>query len=106
MASGGSYGNSSQKINYVFKVVMIGDTEVGYAYYRGAVDAMLVYDITKRQSFDHIPRWLEESRGHADKTILIILIGNKTDLKEQQTRTSRHPKTTCTFGLQNSSMHD
>uniref|UniRef100_F6H8T0 Uncharacterized protein n=1 Tax=Vitis vinifera TaxID=29760 RepID=F6H8T0_VITVI len=29
MASGGSYGNSSQKINYVFKVVMIGDTEVG-----------------------------------------------------------------------------
>ncbi|WJZ89632.1 hypothetical protein VitviT2T_008837 [Vitis vinifera] len=67
---------------------------------------MLVYDITKRQSFDHISRWLEESRGHADQTILIILIGNKTDLKEQQTRTSRHPKTTCTFGLQNSPAHD
>uniref|UniRef100_F6HA59 Uncharacterized protein n=1 Tax=Vitis vinifera TaxID=29760 RepID=F6HA59_VITVI len=29
MASSGSYGNSNQKINYVFKVVMIGDTEVG-----------------------------------------------------------------------------
>ena len=54
------------------------------AYYRGAVGAMLVYDITKRQSFDHIPRWLEELRGHADKNIVIILIGNKTDLEEQR----------------------
>jgi len=50
------------------------------AYYRGAVGAMLVYDITKRQSFDHVARWLEELRGHADKNIVIMLIGNKTDL--------------------------
>ncbi|KAL6338748.1 hypothetical protein AAG906_023897 [Vitis piasezkii] len=138
MASGGGYGDSSQKIDYVFKVVLIGDSAVGKsqilarfarnefsldskatigvefqtrtlviqhksvkaqiwdtagqeryravtsAYYRGAVGAMLVYDITKRQSFDHIPRWLEELRGHADKNIVIILIGNKTDLEEQR----------------------
>lgn len=50
------------------------------AYYRGAVGAMLVYDITKRQSFDHVARWLEELRGHADKNIVIMLVGNKTDL--------------------------
>lgn len=50
------------------------------AYYRGAVGAMLVYDITKRQSFDHIARWLEELRGHADKNIVIMLVGNKSDL--------------------------
>lgn len=55
------------------------------AYYRGAVGAMLVYDITKRQTFDHIPRWLEELRAHADKNIVIILIGNKTDLEDQRT---------------------
>nr|KYP75734.1 Ras-related protein Rab11A [Cajanus cajan] len=54
------------------------------AYYRGAVGAMLVYDITKRQSFDHIPRWLEELRNHADKNIVIILIGNKSDLENQR----------------------
>lgn len=41
---------------------------------------MLVYDITKRQSFDHVTRWLEELRGHADKNIVIMLIGNKSDL--------------------------
>ncbi|KAK4476397.1 hypothetical protein RD792_015548 [Penstemon davidsonii] len=50
------------------------------AYYRGAVGAMLVYDITKRQSFDHVARWLEELRGHADKNIVIMLVGNKSDL--------------------------
>ncbi|OIW17893.1 hypothetical protein TanjilG_19862 [Lupinus angustifolius] len=53
------------------------------AYYRGAVGAMLVYDITKRQTFDHIPRWLEELRINADKNIVIILIGNKCDLESQ-----------------------
>ncbi|KAK7837057.1 ras-related protein raba4d [Quercus suber] len=50
------------------------------AYYRGAVGAMLVYDMTKHQSFDHMTRWLEELRGHADKNIIIMLIGNKCDL--------------------------
>lgn len=41
---------------------------------------MLVYDMTKRQSFDHMARWLEELRAHADKNIVIMLIGNKCDL--------------------------
>ncbi|KAG6581588.1 Ras-related protein RGP1, partial [Cucurbita argyrosperma subsp. argyrosperma] len=126
--------NFNQKIDYVFKVVLIGDSAVGKsqllsrfsrnmfsldskatigvefqtktlvidkkaikaqiwdtagqeryravtsAYYRGAVGAMLVYDMTKRQSFDHITRWLDELRGHADKNIVIMLIGNKSDL--------------------------
>lgn len=42
--------------------------------------AMLVYDISKRQSFDHIAKWLEELRGYADKNIVIMLVGNKSDL--------------------------
>lgn len=50
------------------------------AYYRGAVGATLVYDMTKRLSFDNMARWLEELRGHADKNIIIMLIGNKCDL--------------------------
>ncbi|WMV52829.1 hypothetical protein MTR67_046214 [Solanum verrucosum] len=53
---------------------------VASAYYRGAVGAMLVYDLTKRQSFDHMARWLEELRGHVDKNIVIMLIANKCDL--------------------------
>uniref|UniRef100_A0A162A9U7 Uncharacterized protein n=1 Tax=Daucus carota subsp. sativus TaxID=79200 RepID=A0A162A9U7_DAUCS len=50
------------------------------AYYYGAVGAMVVYDMTKRQSIDHITGWLDKLRAHADKNIVIMLIGNKSDL--------------------------
>ena len=50
------------------------------AYYRGAVGALLVYDITKRLSFESIDRWLKELRDHADPNIMIMLVGNKKDL--------------------------
>ncbi|XP_077245636.1 ras-related protein RABA3-like [Tasmannia lanceolata] len=52
------------------------------AYYRGALGAMLVYDITKRQTFDHVARWVDELRAHADNSIVIMLIGNKSDLTD------------------------
>eukprot|EP01071_Lankesteria_metandrocarpae_P004117 Lankesteria_metandrocarpae@DN3384_c0_g1_i1.p1 len=51
------------------------------AYYRGAVGALLVYDISKRLSFEHIERWLKELREYADPNIVILLVGNKSDLK-------------------------
>ncbi|XWS53077.1 hypothetical protein CRYUN_Cryun11dG0126900 [Craigia yunnanensis] len=50
------------------------------AYYRGAVGALLVYDITKRQTFDNVLRWLRELRDHADSHIVIMMAGNKSDL--------------------------
>ncbi|KAL2513876.1 Ras-related protein RABA2a [Forsythia ovata] len=51
------------------------------AYYRGALGALLVYDVTKPTSFENVSRWLKELRDHADSNIVIMLIGNKTDLK-------------------------
>ncbi|KAK8661177.1 hypothetical protein V6N13_052076 [Hibiscus sabdariffa] len=50
------------------------------AYYRGAVGALLVYDITKRQTFDNVQRWLRELRDHADSNIVVMMAGNKSDL--------------------------
>ncbi|KAH0470794.1 hypothetical protein IEQ34_000517 [Dendrobium chrysotoxum] len=50
------------------------------AYYRGAVGALLVYDITKRQTFNNLHRWLRELRDHADSNIVIMMAGNKADL--------------------------
>ncbi|KAI3872217.1 hypothetical protein MKW98_011709 [Papaver atlanticum] len=51
------------------------------AYYRGALGALLVYDVTKPTTFENVTRWLKELRDHADSNIVIMLIGNKTDLK-------------------------
>ncbi|PKA64541.1 Ras-related protein RABA5a [Apostasia shenzhenica] len=51
------------------------------AYYRGAVGALLVYDITRRQTFDSIGRWLNELHTYSDMNVVTILVGNKTDLK-------------------------
>ena len=50
------------------------------AYYRGAVGALLVYDIANYNSFVNIYRWLKELKDHADPKILILLVGNKNDL--------------------------
>jgi small GTP-binding protein len=51
------------------------------AYYRGAIGALLVYDITKRESFENCERWLRELRAHADPSIVAMLVGNKCDLR-------------------------
>jgi Ras-related protein Rab-11A len=51
------------------------------AYYRGAVGALLVYDITKHVTYENVERWLKELRDHADSNIVIMLVGNKSDLK-------------------------
>ena len=52
-------------------------------YYKGASGALLVYDITTRESFENVKRWLAETQENAPKSISIILIGNKKDLEEK-----------------------
>ncbi|GAV07165.1 hypothetical protein RvY_17040 [Ramazzottius varieornatus] len=51
------------------------------AYYRGAVGALLVYDVCKHMTFDSVERWLRELRDNADQKIVIMLVGNKSDLR-------------------------
>lgn len=51
------------------------------AYYRGAVGALLVYDIAKHLTYENVERWLRELRDHADQNIVIMLVGNKSDLR-------------------------
>lgn len=50
-------------------------------YYRGAVGALVVYDLTKPQSFQNLDKWLEELKEHAESSVRIMLVGNKTDLR-------------------------
>ena len=51
------------------------------AYYRGAIGALLVYDITRRETFENCEKWLRELRANADPSIVAMLVGNKCDLR-------------------------
>jgi len=54
------------------------------SYYRGAAGALLVYDITSRESYNHLSTWLEDARTLASAGIVIILVGNKKDLEDER----------------------
>lgn len=70
------------------------------AYYRGAVGALLVYDISKSSTFENVERWLNELKDHADSNIVIMLVGNKCDLKHLRTvSTEEGSKFSAAHGL-------
>lgn len=54
------------------------------SYYRGAAGALLVYDITRKETFDHILSWLQDARAHSNTDMSIILVGNKADLEHRR----------------------
>ncbi len=54
------------------------------SYYRDAAGALLVYDITRRETFNHLERWLEEARQNGNPNMSIMLIGNKSDLEHRR----------------------
>jgi small GTP-binding protein len=51
------------------------------SFYRGSVGALLVYDITKQDSYKNVEKWLKELKENAEKEMVVILVGNKCDLK-------------------------
>lgn len=55
------------------------------SYFRGASGALLVFDITRRSTFDAVTGWLNDLRQIAEKGIVIVLVGNKLDLADHTT---------------------
>ncbi|KAH0533870.1 hypothetical protein FGG08_007509 [Glutinoglossum americanum] len=50
------------------------------SYFRGASGALLVFDITRRETFTHATDWLHDLRQIAEDGIVVVLVGNKSDL--------------------------
>ncbi|CAH1425697.1 ras-related protein RABA1f [Lactuca sativa] len=63
------------------------------AYYRGAVGALIVYDTTRHVTFENVERWLKELRDHSDSNIVIMLVGNKADLRHLRAVSTEDAKT-------------
>ena len=50
------------------------------SYYRGSIGAILMYDITNRQSFNNLAKWIEETKNYANEKLTVLLVGHKNDL--------------------------
>ena len=55
------------------------------SYFRGASGALLVYDITRRSTFESATAWLHDLRQIAEEGIVVVLVGNKRDLASAST---------------------
>ena len=56
------------------------------AYYKNSACALVVYDISSRESFDNVSTWIEDCRNQSPQTIFMVLVGNKTDLDLENKR--------------------
>jgi len=54
-------------------------------YYRGAAGALLVYDVSRRATYQNLSSWLADARRHlTNPNTIIMLVGNKSDLSDTQ----------------------
>jgi hypothetical protein len=66
------------------------------SYYRGAAGAILVFDVTRRSSFNHLATWLADARNLTHPNTVIVLVGNKTGSPRFSRSCSRCLHLTCT----------
>ena len=53
-------------------------------YYKSSVCALVVYDISNKESFNNISTWIEDCKNQSPKTIYFVLVGNKSDLEDKR----------------------
>ena len=88
---GVEFSTRNLKIDSYIVKVQIWDTagqeryrSITNAYYKGAKGGLLIFDLTRRSTFDSIDKWIPDLKTKGDENMVIILIGNKSDLKEQR----------------------
>jgi Ras-related protein Rab-2A len=70
------------------------------SYYRNTAGALLVYDITRRETFMHVSQWLQDAKTHGSSDMTVMLVGNKCDLEHlRQVSTDEGQKFAKEMGL-------
>ncbi|UCG02100.1 MAG: GTP-binding protein [Candidatus Heimdallarchaeota archaeon] len=84
--------------NHQIKLLLIDTAGQEYfgkirkTYFEGAFGCIVVYDITRRESFLELDRWISDFRGAVGENALISIIGNKIDLDDSRTVTNQEGK--------------
>ena len=88
---GVEFGRSNITINDQIFRIQIWDTagqenfrSITRAYYKNSACALIVYDVTRRASFESISSWIEDCKNSSPKSIMMVLVGNKVDLEEKR----------------------
>ena len=87
-------------LDFTYKNIKIGDNDyriqiwdtvgqecfksISRGYYKNSVCALVVYDITNRDTFNNVLSWIDEVKKNGPNTITLILVGNKSDLNDKR----------------------
>jgi small GTP-binding protein len=92
---GVEFGAKNVEINNKIYRIQIWDTagqenfrSITRAYYKNSVCALVVYDITNRESFNDVQTWIDDCKSQSPKNIYMLLVGNKEDLAESERQVS------------------
>ena len=85
------FGVKNIKIRNKIYRIQIFDTagqenlrSIARMYYKNSICAIVVYDITRRDTFNNVSDWIEECKNYSPKSIFMVLVGNKLDLAERR----------------------
>ena len=88
---GVEFGAKNMNLNNKVYRIQVWDTagqenfrSITRAYYKNSVCALIVYDISNKESFDNVSIWVDDCRNQSPKTITLILVGNKSDLEAER----------------------
>ena len=88
---GVEFGAKNIQINNKVFRIQIWDTagqenfrSITRAYYKNSVCALVVYDISSRDTFNNVSTWIEDCKNQSPKTIFMALVGNKCDLNDKR----------------------
>ena len=88
---GVEFGAKNIQLNDKIYRIQIWDTagqenfrSITRAYYKNSVCALVVYDISNKDSFNNVSSWVEDCRNQSPKTIFMVLVGNKCDLDDKR----------------------
>ena len=85
------YGSKNIEIKNKIYKIQIWDTagqecfwSITRSYYKNSACAIIVYDISRKDSFNNLNNWIEACKNQCDKKICLVLVGNKSDLNEKR----------------------
>ena len=88
---GVEFGSNNVMINDKIFRIQIWDTagqenfrSITRAYYKNSACALIVYDISRRASFESISTWIEDCKNSSPKSVFMVLVGNKCDLESER----------------------